>query len=196
MPAEDSFADLMVRLRGGDEAAAAKVFHRFTNRLIGLARLHLDSRVRRKVDPEDVLQSVFRSFFLRHAQGEFDFQGWDDLWALLALLTARKCGRWARRFHTAGRDVNAEVPAADTVEEPSAIEAFAADPSPSEVVMLAELVEQLVRDLGQANGAILTPALQGYSAVEIVTQLDRPRRTVYRVLEQIKARLQAAQAEA
>jgi hypothetical protein len=30
-----------------------------------------------------VLQSVYRSFFLRHAEGEFAFTGWDGLWALL-----------------------------------------------------------------------------------------------------------------
>jgi RNA polymerase sigma-70 factor (ECF subfamily) len=191
MPAEDSFADVMARLRVGDEEAAAQVFRRFTHRLIALARAHLDGRLRQKVDPEDVLQSAYKSFFLRHADGELALGGWDGLWALLALITARKCGRYAQRFHAARRDVRAEVAPAGGADESGVVEAFSDEPSPAEAVMLSELVEQLLRDLGERDGAILTLALQGYSAAEISAQLDRPGRTVYRVLERIKARLAA-----
>lgn len=195
MPTEDSFADVMGRLRTGDEDAAANVFRRFTHRLVALARNHLDSRVRQKVDPEDVLQSVYKSFFLRYAQDQLTLAGWDGLWALLALITARKCGRCARHFHAARRDVNAELAAAGGTDDSDVIEAFSGEPSPAEAVMLSEVVEQLLRDLGQRDGAILTLALQGYSAAEISDRLDRPARTVYRVLERIKARLQAAPAD-
>src|SRR5438874_1802198 len=65
--ADPSFAQLMARLQARDEAAAAEVFGRFGQRLIGLARQHLDMRVRQKVDPDDVMQSALKSFFLRHA---------------------------------------------------------------------------------------------------------------------------------
>src|SRR5438067_1701243 len=108
MSTDDSFTEIMNRLRAGDESAAAQVCRRFTNRLIGLARVHLDSRIRQKVDPEDVLQSVYKSFFLRHAQGQFDFHGWEGLWSLLTVITVRKCGRWTRLFHTARRNVRDE----------------------------------------------------------------------------------------
>jgi RNA polymerase sigma-70 factor (ECF subfamily) len=187
MSAEDSFTEVMARLRARDEDAATHVFRRFTHRLVALARAHLDSRLRQKVDPEDVLQSVFKSFFLRHVDGELSLVGWDSLWALLALITARKCGRCARRFHSGRRDVSAEV----AVDESAAIAAFSGEPSPAEAVMLSEEVEELLRDLGPRDGAILTLALQGYSAAEISDQLDRPARTVYRVLERIKLRLEA-----
>jgi RNA polymerase sigma-70 factor (ECF subfamily) len=187
MAPDDSFTELMARLRVGDDEAAATIFHRFTHRLVALARLHIDSRVRQKIDPEDVLQSVYRSFFLRHAQGKLSLAGWDSLWALLALITARKCGRCVRRFHAARRDVKTEVAA----DESGVIEAFTDQPSPVEAVMLSEVVEQLLRDLGQRDGEILTLALQGYSAAEISDQLGRPGRTVYRVLERIKRRLEA-----
>jgi len=191
MSADDSFADIMSRLRAGDEDAAAQIFRRFTHRLVALARSRLDSRVRQKVDPEDVLQSVYKSFFLRHAQGQLNFGGWDGLWALLALITARKCGRMARRFHAAQRDVDAEV--AD--DGSGVVEAFSEEPSPTEALMLSDVVEQLLRDLGQRDGTILTLALQGYSAAEISERMGRPSRSVYRVLERIKARLQTAPAD-
>jgi hypothetical protein len=45
-----------------------------------------------------VLQSVYRSFFRRLADGEFQFDGPDDLWRLLATITFRKVMN-ARKFH-------------------------------------------------------------------------------------------------
>src|SRR5262245_50887646 len=85
-------------LRNGDETAAAEIFERFTGRLIGLARSRLDQRLQGKVDPEDVLQSVYRSFFVRHRDGKFKLESWDNLWSLLAQITVRKCCRQIERF--------------------------------------------------------------------------------------------------
>jgi RNA polymerase sigma-70 factor (ECF subfamily) len=197
MAPEDSFASLMARLQAGDDRAAAEVFHRFAQRLIALARLHLDSRLRQKVDPEDVLQSVYRSFFVRQAEGRLSLQNWESLWSLLTVITVRKCGRWSERFHTGRRDLNAEV-AGRTAEADSlpALDFPSPEPDPAEVVMLTELVEQLLRELGQRDGEIVSLALQGYSADEISARLERPRRTVYRVLERIRGRLQRRQEEA
>ena len=41
---------------------------------------------------EDVMASVFKSFFRRHAEAPFDLSSWDSLWSLLTLITLRKCG--------------------------------------------------------------------------------------------------------
>ena len=83
MAQDDSFDGWMARLAAGDESAATQVFRRFVRRLVGLARVHLDTLIRRKVDPEDVVQSAFKSFFLRFADRRFELKGWGGLWALL-----------------------------------------------------------------------------------------------------------------
>jgi RNA polymerase sigma-70 factor (ECF subfamily) len=184
MPQDDSFADLMDRLRHGEGAAAARVFHRFAHRLIALARARLDGRVRPKVDPEDVLQSVFRSFFRRQADGQFDLDGWEGLWALLTVITVRKCGRINRYFRSAGRD-------AEAAGEPW--EALAGEPSPDEALLLTELVEGLLRDLPERDRAVVELGLQGHSAAEISTQLGRPERSVYRVLQRVRTQLERQQ---
>lgn len=72
MSEEPSFARLLTRLREGDEGAAEEIFREYSARLIALARSRLGDRLRAKVDPEDVLQSVFRTFFLRYAGGQYD----------------------------------------------------------------------------------------------------------------------------
>src|SRR4051812_14113370 len=104
MPDEESFADLMARLRAGDQDAAARVYQHFARRLIGLARSRLDGLMRRKEDPEDVVQSVFRSFFARQAGGQFDLDDWNSLWSLLTVITLRKCGHRVEYFRAARRD--------------------------------------------------------------------------------------------
>jgi RNA polymerase sigma-70 factor (ECF subfamily) len=187
MTPDDSFAELMTRLRSGDAAAAAVVFHRFARRLIGLARVHLDGRVRQKIDPEDVLQSVYKSFFLRHAAGHFDLGGWDGLWALLTLITIRKCGRVNRYFRSAGRAAETGGLASD---DSGGWEALASDPSPAEVAMLTELVHGLLGDLPERDRPVVALSLQGYSVAEVSAQVDRPERSIYRVLERVRARLE------
>ena len=109
MSKADSFDGVMGRLQAGDEAAAAQIFHRFANRLVALAQHRLDAQVRRKIDPEDVLQSVFRSFFVRQAEGRFELEDWDSLWSLLVRITLRKCGRQIAALRAARRNVGREV---------------------------------------------------------------------------------------
>jgi RNA polymerase sigma-70 factor (ECF subfamily) len=192
MNPRDSFADLMDRLRRRDDDAASEVFHRYAHRLIALARLRLDARLRQKVDPEDVLQSVFKSFFLRHAAGRFDLDGWDGLWALLAVITVRKCGRINCFFRAAGRD--ADVSAVSIGSEDGAAEPRGTgEPSPEEATILAELVESLLRDLPERDHPVVVLGLQGHTAKEISTQLDRPERSIYRVLQRVRARIEQMQ---
>src|SRR5262249_58739563 len=98
-----SFAALVGRLHTGDPEAAAQVFHRFAERLVGLASSRLARVLRPKAEPEDVVQSVFRSFFARQRQGQFDLRGWDHPWDLLVLVTLRKCCNRAEFFEAARR---------------------------------------------------------------------------------------------
>lgn len=80
MAANDSIAGLMDRLRTGEDGAAREVFVRFANRLVGLARKNLGGRLAVKVDPEDVVQSAYKSFFVRQRDGGLDVTSWDGLW--------------------------------------------------------------------------------------------------------------------
>ena len=194
MSSDPSFDDLMARLRAGQDDAATQVFSHFASRLIALARRRLGPQLRQKEDPEDVLQSVFRSFFLRNAEGEFgEFESWDNLWAMLVVLTLRKCGRRIDHFHAASRDVEREV--GDPVlldPSDSGLGLRAADPTPAEAAMLTETVEQLMNSLSGRHRQILALSLQGYAPPEISAQLGCTERTVYRVLEGVKDWLESA----
>jgi RNA polymerase sigma-70 factor (ECF subfamily) len=70
VPAE-YFAALTDRLRAGDEKAAREVYEKWTHRLVGLARHQLGHYLTGKEDPEDVVQSIYRSFFRRWQEGRY-----------------------------------------------------------------------------------------------------------------------------
>jgi RNA polymerase sigma-70 factor, ECF subfamily len=186
---ELSFNDLMTRLRAGDEQAACQVFQQYAGRLIALARSRLGSRLRQKVDPEDVLQSVYKSFFTRQVRGQVEAADWDGLWSLLTVITLRKCGRWVERFHTGMRRLDAEVPVGG--DSATSWEAVASDPTPEEAAMLTETVERLLHGLEGRERQIVALALQGAAVAEIATEVGRTRRTVQRVLARVKELLQS-----
>jgi RNA polymerase sigma-70 factor (ECF subfamily) len=180
-----SFDVCLARLRAGDEGAAALVFHRFAHRLIGLARSRLDRLLRQKVDPEDVLQSVFQSFFAKSTEGHFDLRDWDSLWAILTVITLRKCGRHLKHFRAARRDVRREVPGTGP-DDLGDWEAVCREPSPTEAAVLSETLEQLLRGLEGRHRDIVTLRLQGYANPEIAARLGCTERTIQRVLDRVR----------
>ena len=182
---DTAFDDLMARLRAGDDAAAEEVFHRFAHRLIALARSRLDRVLRTKVDPEDVMQSVYRSFFRRQAEAEFDLGGWDGIWALLTVITLRKCGHRVEYFHAGRRDARKEIANGE-----AELDCVTRDPTPSHAVRLAETVELLMRNLGERERDMLALSLQGYAPAEISARVGRTERTVQRVLKGVREELE------
>jgi DNA-directed RNA polymerase specialized sigma24 family protein len=189
MTDHDSFNALMQPLRGGEDAAARQVFARFAGRLIGLARCQLAPRLAQRIDPEDVVQSVYKSFFVRHRDGRLEVEDWDGLWSLLTLITLRKCADRAD-YHMAGRrDVAREERAGEDGEAPWE-SALGREPSPQEIAIFTETLERLFLETAPEDRPILELSLQGLSAAEISLQLGRALRTVHRVRERVRRRLE------
>jgi RNA polymerase sigma-70 factor (ECF subfamily) len=186
---ESSFADLMSRLRGSDQEAARLIFQRFAGRLIALARSRLDDWLQQKVGPEDVMQSALKSFFWRHAAGQFNLESWDSLWSLLTVITLRKCGHKVEHFRAGCRDVRRESPQLPDDSEAS-WQGIAREPSPAEAAQMADIVEQLFASLSADDRCIVELALQGYTPRETSEKLGVLERTVYRRLERVRARLE------
>jgi hypothetical protein len=89
MPTESgrSFDDAVARLKTGDQHAARQVFEHYVQRLVALAGTCLGGKSRRKVDPEDVVRSVFNSFIHRQRDDHNALTRWDGLWGPLATIT-------------------------------------------------------------------------------------------------------------
>jgi RNA polymerase sigma-70 factor, ECF subfamily len=184
----DSFSDLIGRLREGDDQAAQQVFCRYVPRLIALARSQIDAKLRHKLDPEDVVQSAFRSFFRRQEAAEFDLTNWDSLWGLLSLITVRKCATKAGHFLAAKRGSGQEV-SLHAIADGSPAIAFDREPSPEEAAILLETVEEALRGFAPEDRQVIELSLQGFDVSEISNQLSRAERSVRRLRERVKKRL-------
>jgi RNA polymerase sigma-70 factor (ECF subfamily) len=192
MSENSSFIELMDRLKSGEDAAAREVFVRFTTRLVALARRNLDARLAVKLDPEDVVQSVYKSFFIRQREGTLEAGSWDGLWGLLTMITVRKCADRAAFYKADKRNVTRELAGADDDSPGLAAEiALDRDPLPEEAAVLTETVEALFRTVDDPDEhTILELSLQGFSAVEISEKVGRSERTVRRLREKLRKRLE------
>src|SRR5437763_9470078 len=128
----DPVAEWIRRWREGDAEAAEQLLARYGERLTRLAEQHLSHKLAGRLDGEDIVQSVFRTFFRRSAAGEFRIDTSAQIWRLLVQMTVLKA-RAKGRHHTAGvRDVTAEQPGGAAWLS----EALARDPGPDEAAAL------------------------------------------------------------
>jgi RNA polymerase sigma-70 factor (ECF subfamily) len=188
---DDPSIDLLARWQAGDQEAAAQMFRRYAQRLIALARSRLSSKLAQRLDPEDVVQSAYRSFFAGARMGQYDLQRGGDLWRLLVGITLHKLHDQVKRHSADKRDVGAEnsFGSEDSLWDiDSAI--FARGPSPAEAVALVDELEQVMRRLEPLQRRILEMRLQGFSLEEIATDTQRCPRTVRRTLARIRRDLQ------
>ncbi len=183
-----SFADLMAGLRRGEEGAVVAVHRKFMHRLVALAYRQFDTWVRTKADHEDVVQSVFQTFFARCARDEFDLGSWDAVWALLAVITVRKCGRRRDHLGAGRRDVSQEF---DGTQGRYALDTSALDrePTPEHAAILTETLSRWLGGLEPADRRVVELGLQGQEDAEVARQLLRSERTVRRVRARAEERL-------
>ena len=191
MSDEDSI-NLLARWKNGDESAAGELFDRYVNRLVGLARSRLSDRMKRRVEPEDVVQSAYRSFFRKAGQDQYALEKSGDLWKLLAAITVNKV-RGQVEFHTAKkRGVYAEesIRGEDRCEYSFPVEAIAEDPTPDDAAAVVEQLQSVMEGLDDLQRRIFELALQNHDENQIAEQVQRSGRTVRRTLQQIRQELE------
>lgn len=186
---DDWSGNLLERWRRGDQAAAEELFHRYAGQLVALTRNRLAQKIARRVDAEDVVQSVYRSFFNDARDGRFELKRAGDLWRLLVTITLAKLRNQVKHNQRARRAVMREKAFGS---EDSLLELLAASRTPSalEAVALADELEGLLRRLQPLHRQVVEWRLQGHSLEEISALVDRSERTVYRILEGVKLLLQ------
>jgi RNA polymerase sigma-70 factor (ECF subfamily) len=142
MSADPSFDDLIRRLRAGDQAAAAELVRRYENAVRRTIRFRLtDARLRSVLDSTDICQSVFASFFVRAAAGQFELRAPEQLVKLLVTMARNKLASQVRREQAERRD-HRRTGAAPEGEEP-----VDSGPSPSRQAAARELLQEVYRRL-------------------------------------------------
>jgi DNA-directed RNA polymerase specialized sigma24 family protein len=166
---DEPSAVLMARWCDGDQQAAQAIFRRYAHRLRALAQRRLSGRLGRHLDADDIVQSAYQSFFAGARAGRYALRRRGDLW--------RHIGR-ERSFGSSSS--LAKLPA----------RLPGAGPSPSQAAQLSETRERILRGLRPAQRRIVELRLDGFEIDEIASQVKRSERTVRRVLDGVKDRLQ------
>ncbi len=183
--------NLIDRFRSGDQAAAKELFDRYVARLIGLVHGRMSRKLGRRLDPEDIVQSTFRSFFSGVQGDKFTFDEPGDLWRLLTVMALNKL-RHKAEFHTAGkRGMAAEQSmhaSSSDGQQRSNWELLAHEPLPDAAVAVLEELALLTADLDPVQAEMVTLRMEGYQLEEIAEMVQRSERTVRRVLEKIRNR--------
>jgi len=183
MDAGVPMAELVTRCRSGDERAADLLFARYAQRLTHVAEEHLSRKLAGRVEGLDVVQSVFRTFFRRTAQGEFRIDSSAQLWRLLVKITVIKA-RGQGRFHTAERRDPRLEQGVEWLPE-----AAAREPGPAEAAALVDEIEALLHGLPPLYCQVLELRLQGCHVSDVADQLGVSRQTVHRMLNLLQERL-------
>ena len=176
-------AELFARYQGGDDEAAEEIFERYLERLTRLARSRLSPRLASRTDPEDVVLSAWRSFFLGARAGKFTLRRSGDLWRLLASITMHKVYRQARQHTAERRSVGVEQ-SLERMQE--FLPARDQEPSPEEALALAEELEAVMSKLDAFGRRVLELRLQGETLAEIAADTGRSERTVRRMLAHLR----------
>ncbi|MCA9108594.1 MAG: sigma-70 family RNA polymerase sigma factor [Planctomycetaceae bacterium] len=185
---------LVDRWREGDHDAATVLFERYLEKLLRLAKRQLSARLQSRVDENDVVQTVFRTFFRRAQQaeeaGSFHFESDDDLWRLLVTITLCKTRKVAARHLAHKRDARRESSLTGQEHTPELARLLLRPPNHEDAVIFSDQLEALSLMLNPRQVDILQLRLEGFEHVEIAEKLDISERTVGRAMSQVRQRLE------
>ncbi len=191
---EQHFQRMIDGLRGGDDAVVREFCDRYSDALERIAGKHLARPLRRRLDPQDIVQSAFRTFLRRVAGGQFQLAGSESLWRLLCTITLTKVREQARFHLRKKRGLDREVDAAPVLDESGTFFYDPVDraPTPEAAVEFAEQFRKLLQSLGPEEQRVVELRLQDAKQEEIAAELQCSERTVRRLLERVRARLESA----
>lgn len=175
---------LLRRFRDGEEDAATRLYLRYAARLQALPSNQTSDQLASRFDPDDVVQSVFRTFFRRVSEGLYDVPPGEELWGLFLVLSLNKI-RGLGRHHgavkrdakkTLGSDALAKLEKHEVHDETS-------------LTILKMVVHELLDELPEKNRPVIELRVSGHGVDEIAAKTKRSKRTVERLLGDFRKKL-------
>jgi RNA polymerase sigma-70 factor (ECF subfamily) len=181
-PADVTDRSLLRRFRSGDQDAATQIYLRYAHRLRALAQVQCGKDLGQRLDADDIVQSVFRSFFRVAKEGFYDVPAGEELWKLLLVMALNKIRAQGAYHRAAKRDVR-QTAGGDHLEAATPRrddEAFA---------VLQMVVAESLQQLAEVTRTIVELRIEGYEVAEIAEKTGRSKRTVERNLQDYRAAL-------
>lgn len=197
-----SLGSMLHRLKSGDESAASEILDRYESQVRLVVRRFLPRVLRSRFDSQDIMQSVWRSFFQKvrddqaaktteRAAGDEpsqEFQDAGQLFKFLSRMARNKVIDQYRRETSLKSDVHRQRAmhgeSGEDLDPPSPEE------SPAEVVEAADELSHWRSLIPEDRQELIDMKADGMSTREIGVKLGISERTVQRVLEDLRQRVE------
>ena len=180
-------------LKDGQQEAASRLWDRYFDRMVVLARKKLGNAEKRVADEEDLAISVFHALCDGASAGRFgNLENRDDLWLLLIAITGNKAVDQVRRQTSqkrGGGEVrgNSIFRRNDGTEEASFEGLLGENPTPELLVSVDEEYGRLLDSLhDDVQRQIVRLKLAGHQNKEIAEKVGISLRSVERKLQVIR----------
>jgi DNA-directed RNA polymerase specialized sigma24 family protein len=191
---EESVTLWLDGIKSGDDIDIQRLWDRYFQRLVRLAGAKLPTHCRRAFDEEDVALSAFQSFCDRAGRGQFPQLGdRDDLWRLLATITARKAlermRHQTRQKRGGGRILGESALLARQDADGEGLgEILGREPAPEDAAQFADDYQRFLTRLQDPTlRSIALRRLEGQTAGQIAAAIRVSTKTVERKLHLIRA---------
>ncbi|AGA31075.1 RNA polymerase sigma factor [Singulisphaera acidiphila] len=188
----ENLGDLIDKAKSGDQDAIRSL-QCFENDIRMMVRVRLPRPLRSQFDSMDFVQDVWQSFFRIFNHDPERFAQVRDLRGFLAGVARNKVyEEHRRRSLTQKYDLEREEPLyirRGNRDIPR--EVIASDPSPSQDAQARERLDQLLEGRSPREAEVIELRRQGLTFEEIAAQTGLHERTVRRVIETIRRRMDA-----
>ncbi|QEH32713.1 RNA polymerase sigma factor SigX [Aquisphaera giovannonii] len=183
---------LLQRFRRGQDGGATLLFLRYAKRVRALASAQVSPGLASRLAPDDIVQSVFCSFFRRVAQGQYDVPRGEEIWKLLLVIALHKiCD--AGNYHRAARRDFRQTQGGEAYER--AIQSIRGQDEAA-MAVLRMVIDEVLDGLPASHRPIIELRIEGHEVAEISGRLRRSKRTVERVLQEFRRKLDSQIREA
>ncbi len=158
------------------------IYLRYAQRLCTLAQRRINRRFQPRFEADDIIQSVFRTFFRRSNDGLFSPMNSGSVWSLLVQITLNKVCKQVEHHQAGKRSVRVEV-SGDGDAWQSCL--AASEPGPAEAAALTDEIDLVMSQFQGSEPQILELCLQGFPTQEIADKIGCSRWTVRRVLDRV-----------
>ncbi len=189
---------LIEGLRTGDPDTCRAFWNRYGALLEPIAARQMSARLQRRIGPDDIIQSVFRTFFRRMAGNLFDITDAGALWRLMCAITLTKARRAARDQSRLKRGLGYEIGFNEI--SPQELRDF---PQPSDAptedplwaVEIEDQLHVLLQELTEEQCRVLELRMNDLTNEQVAQELGCSERTVRRIVGSIESRWRAKFAE-
>jgi RNA polymerase sigma-70 factor (ECF subfamily) len=184
-----SFRDLIRLVRAKDQAAAAELVRRYEPTIRRVARVRLASaRLQNAFDSMDICQSVFGSFFVRAALGQYEIETPEELLRLLVSMSRKKVIDQVRKAGAARRD-RRRLQAGP----PDEFQCVCPNPTPSQQVAADELLREFHLRMTPVERFLAEQRAQGRDWAQIAEEMggsaEALRKQLARAIDRVSQEL-------